>query len=88
MIIPIRCKTCNKILADVWEYYKMENMKIEKREIERGQEKPNDEKKYKYLENTTFAMDERNKLMNKLGITRYCCRSVLLTHVDIIDNMS
>ncbi len=32
MIIPIRCFTCNHVLADKWEYYKREIAALEKKE--------------------------------------------------------
>jgi DNA-directed RNA polymerase I, II, and III subunit RPABC5 len=28
-----------------------------------------------------------NDALNKLGLQRYCCRRILLTHVDIIDKI-
>jgi len=28
------------------------------------------------------------KVMDELGLTRYCCRSLFLTHVDLIDNIA
>ncbi len=28
---------------------------------------------------------EAGKVMDKLGLTRYCCRSLFLGHVDLID---
>jgi len=29
-----------------------------------------------------------NKILDELGIKRYCCRSLFLTHVDMIDNIT
>jgi DNA-directed RNA polymerase I, II, and III subunit RPABC5 len=28
-----------------------------------------------------------NDVLDKLGLKRYCCRRILLTHVDLIDKM-
>ena len=58
MIIPIRCFTCGKVVADKFEQFKAE--------IQRGED-PAD-------------------VLDKLGLTRYCCRRMLLSHIDIIDS--
>ena len=29
--------------------------------------------------------DDRKKVMDSLGLQRYCCRSVFLGHIDLID---
>lgn len=60
MIIPIRCHTCGKPIAHLWEDYK--------EMVEEGMDKKE-------------ALDE-------LGLERYCCRSVFLGHVDLIDLVS
>lgn len=33
MIIPVRCFTCGKVLADKWEYYKKQIQEIEQKKI-------------------------------------------------------
>lgn len=55
MIIPIRCFTCNKLIADKWESY--QNL------IKNGLKEA--------------------EALDKLGFKRYCCRRMLLSHVDI-----
>ncbi len=30
---------------------------------------------------------EPKKVLDSLGLDRYCCRSLFLTHVDLIDNI-
>lgn len=87
MIIPIRCHTCNKVLADIWRFYKEENLKLEKEEKKKESNKIHEDIKYKYLQNQEEIMNKRNKLMNDLNITKICCRRILLTHVDIFDFM-
>lgn len=87
MIIPIRCFTCNKVLADVWNHYKEMDMKIEKDEKKKESEKIYEDDKYKYFQNQEETMKKRDKLMNDLGITKICCRRILLSHVDIIESM-
>jgi len=55
MIIPIRCFTCGKVIADKWEQF-----------LEASRDRSESD-----------ALDE-------LGLTRYCCRRMILTHVDLI----
>jgi len=31
--------------------------------------------------------EDAGKVLDELGITRYCCRRMLLTHVDLIDEL-
>ncbi len=37
-----------------------------------------------YKEKTGMGED-RKKVLDRLGLTRYCCRSMLLGHVDLAD---
>lgn len=57
MIIPIRCFTCGKPVAQLWEEF------VEK--TERG--------------------EPAKKVMDQIGLERYCCRGIFLGHVDLID---
>nr|UXY87684.1 rpb10 [Cryptomonas curvata] len=59
MIIPVRCFTCGKIIANKWELY-----------IE--------------LLNQNYS---ENSALDILGLRRYCCRRMLLTHVDLIEKL-
>ena len=60
IIIPVRCMTCGKPLAGLWEKYK--------ERVAKG-EKP-------------------GKVLDDLGVKRYCCRALFLTQKDIIDKVS
>ena len=75
MIIPIRCVTCGKVIADKWEYYKKEVSKLQNTKHE-------DPTLNKYF-TEPFTKD----ILDKLGLDKYCCRRHMLGHVDIIDNM-
>ena len=81
MIIPIRCYTCGKLLADKYEYYKKEL--IRKKLALKSDKDPlmidisvEDVKK-------TIA----GEIMDELGLERICCRKVMLTSIDIIDEI-
>ena len=79
MIIPVRCFTCGKILGDTWTYYKSE---VEKIKIKEGSS----------LEDTVINVNSKTikptpegRVLDKLELTRYCCRRIMLGHVDLID---
>ncbi len=57
MIIPIRCFSCGRPVAHVWEAF---NERVAKGE-------------------------DKGKVMDDLGLERYCCRALFLGHVDLID---
>jgi len=59
MIIPIRCFTCGKLIADKWEEFA---------ERVKGGEDP-------------------GRVLDSMGIKRYCCRRMLLSHIDILDEI-
>ena len=70
MIIPIRCFSCGKVLADKWEKYEQLCREVAKKED--GGSKNGD-----------GEGGDRGKILDGLGITRICCRTVMLTHVDM-----
>lgn len=58
MIIPVRCFTCGKLVADKYEQFK--------RQVRQG--------------------EDPAVVLDGLGLHRYCCRRMLLSHIDIIDS--
>jgi DNA-directed RNA polymerase I, II, and III subunit RPABC5 len=74
MIIPVRCMNCGKLLADKWEYY--QHRLREEQGAEFG--------KRTVFNGTAIPETSENKVMKELGLTRYCCKKVLLSHVDLI----
>ncbi|MDO8056835.1 MAG: DNA-directed RNA polymerase subunit N [Candidatus Hermodarchaeota archaeon] len=59
MIIPIRCFTCGRLIADKWDEYS--------RRVRQG--------------------EDHAVVLDSMGLKRYCCRRMLLSHVDIIDDI-
>ncbi len=59
MIIPIRCFSCGKVIASVYEEFR--------RRVEAG--------------------EKSKEVMDDLKINRYCCRRMLLSHIDLIDEV-
>jgi DNA-directed RNA polymerase subunit N (RpoN/RPB10) len=74
MIVPIRCFTCNKVIADKYDYYMEEFAKLEKSGVK------NEEEDYKYFSNI-----HTKKILDDLGLTRYCCRRMLLSTSDLMN---
>ena len=75
MLIPMRCFTCGKVLADKWNYYKK---KIKE---------DNDNKDsvlINYLNIGSLEKTFEGHLLDELGLDRMCCRRHMLTHVDLI----
>jgi DNA-directed RNA polymerase I, II, and III subunit RPABC5 len=65
MIIPVRCFSCGKVIADLYERY-VELIGTVKEDGD-----------------TTSDGDA----MDQLGLNRYCCRRMMLTHVDLIEKL-
>ena len=76
MIIPVKCFTCGKVLADKYNYYLSQVRKIkESRDM--------DVNKVVYLTKEFIDKTPEGEVLDKLGSTKMCCRRHLLTHVDI-----
>jgi DNA-directed RNA polymerase subunit N (RpoN/RPB10) len=76
MIIPIKCFTCGKVLADKYQFYVRE---VRKSKIEQGE----DPEKVVYLTKENASKTPEGQVLDNLGLTRMCCRRHMLTHVDI-----
>jgi len=57
MIIPVRCFSCGKPVAHLWEEFKQRTQKGE----------------------------DAKKVLDELDLERYCCRSLFLGQIDLID---
>ena len=77
MIIPVKCFTCGKVLADKYQYYQktVAEMKLKNKE---------ELTDIKYLNSNNIKKTAEGKVMDDLGLTRMCCRRHMLTHVDIL----
>ncbi len=75
MIVPIRCFTCGKVIADKYDYYMEEKKKLE---LKGGQDEENDDYKY-------FSKIHTKEILDNLGLSRYCCRRMLLSTSDMMD---
>lgn len=78
MIIPVRCYTCSKVIADKYEYYQKRVADLKRKENQ--QDKPsvinmnvNDVKK-----------TVEGRVLDEMGLTRLCCRKIMLSHIDFV----
>ncbi len=76
MIIPVKCFTCGMVLADKYLYYCKEVRKIKLQN-----EMPLDEDIY--LDENNIQKTPEGEVLDKLNLTKMCCRRHMLTHVDI-----
>lgn len=74
MIFPIRCVTCNNVIAGKWLAY-LEKVKENRRLTGKTD--------MEYLSATTTKTAE-GKALDDLGVKRQCCRRHFLTHVDLV----
>jgi DNA-directed RNA polymerase subunit N len=59
MLIPVRCLTCGKLIADKYDEY----------------------------QNKMKSGEEPAKILDSLGFDRYCCRRMILTTVETIQQV-
>jgi len=60
MIIPIRCQSCGKPIAQVYNEYK--------KRVDSG--------------------EKAKDVLNSLNLKRYCCRTMFMGHVDLLDTVA
>ena len=77
MIIPVKCFTCGTVLADKYRYYEQEV-----RKIKANKDMEIDKVVYLTKEENVKKTPE-GEVMDKLKLTKYCCRRHMLTHVNL-----
>lgn len=60
MIIPVRCISCGKPVAQHWDEYN--------ERVDSGEDKAD--------------------VLDDIGLERYCCRSLFLTHTDLLPKVA
>ena len=76
MIIPVKCVTCGKVLANKYRFYLNS---VRQKKLERGL----DIEDVIYFNNNTKNKSPEGETLDLLGLTDLCCRRHMLTHVDI-----
>ena len=80
MIIPVKCFTCGKVLADKYRYYQQE---VSKLKFNKHGKQDVEIEKVRYLTTSNIDKTAEGKVLDKLLLTKYCCRRHMLTHVDL-----
>lgn len=99
MIIPVRCFTCGKVIGNKWEtYLSLLQADYSEGYVCRGVDASSERTSrwnafssyrvfvcpfavFSFL--SIFISDA----LDELGLKRYCCRRMLLTHVDLIEKL-
>ncbi len=94
MIIPIRCFTCNHVLADKWKWFERECEKLSNTDegegssdegTSAGQKKKRGGAEQNKVPAKNMEVANRAKLLDQLGLKRLCCRRHMLGHVDMME---
>ena len=60
MLIPVRCWSCGKVVAHLYDQFK----------------------------NAVDTGEDPSKVLDDLGLERYCCRRMYVSHIELIDEVS
>jgi DNA-directed RNA polymerase I, II, and III subunit RPABC5 len=77
MIIPVKCFTCGKTLADLYDYY-LRRVRMAKLE------EKSDIHRVSYFTADNHKKTAEGNVLDELGLKRPCCRRHMLSHVDIL----
>jgi DNA-directed RNA polymerase subunit N (RpoN/RPB10) len=75
MIIPVKCFTCGKVLADKYQYYERA---VRERKVNKNEER------IVYLTPDNMKKTYEAEILDELGLKKMCCRRHMLTHVDVL----
>ncbi|CDY25312.1 hypothetical protein HID58_043224 [Brassica napus] len=91
MIIPVRCFTCGKVIGNKWDTY----LDLLQADYTEG------ESLYDGFSGCYWCFDSvvcisslifiplcvKLDALDAIGLVRYCCRRMLMTHVDLIEKL-
>lgn len=85
MIIPVKCFSCGKVLADKYRMYLQRVIELKGAELGSNHRAFD---KVVYFNDQVNGSDPVEKApegiaLDELGLTKPCCRCRMLTHVDI-----
>ena len=76
MLIPVKCFTCGKVLANKYRYYLEQVRKLKmanNMEVE----------SVIYLTKEFIDKTPEGEILDSLGLNKMCCRRHMMTHVDV-----
>ena len=89
MIIPIRCFTCGEVTADKWIPY-ITAIQEEKTKINKDVDPKENYLDLRYIDikNPQPEKSIEGKILDELGLHKYCCRRMMLGNVHVISYLS
>ena len=60
MLIPVRCWSCGKVVAHLYDQFK----------------------------NAVDTGEDPSRVLDDIGLERYCCRRMYVGHIELIDEVS
>ena len=82
MIIPVRCYTCGKLLSNKEKTYKdiVNRKKI-------ALKKDINSESILNINDKDMKKTPEGEAMDELGLIRYCCRKIMMTNVELINEI-
>lgn len=91
MIVPVRCFSCGKVLADKWVFYARECARLEQAAAVAKMRRRRKDGAGGDAEEDDGGDDDddvsRAEIFDKLFLDRMCCRRHMLGHVDLMDKI-
>jgi len=87
MIIPVRCFTCGSVLGDKWIPY-ITTVQEEKNKINEPTDKSSNEPSSTYIDLKNPHKSIEGKILDEMGIHKYCCRRMMISNVHLISSIS
>ncbi len=82
MIIPVRCFTCNNVIAHLWEQY------LNKIQLKYSNDEIDNERKERFIDvKKTLDKAYEGIILDEIGLTSYCCRKNFLSHVELTNKI-
>ena len=81
MIIPVRCYTCGKVIGDKYYYFKQQ--------VAEQKRKENLDKDTNIININVDDVQKtiEGKMLDSIGCIRLCCRKIILSHIELIDEL-
>ena len=86
MIIPVRCFTCGKLLANKYKHYESELLR-RKIAIQSPNVSSSTDLLVLQLNADSVKKTIAGEIMDNLGLIRICCRTAMLTSVNMIEDI-
>jgi DNA-directed RNA polymerase subunit N (RpoN/RPB10) len=86
MLIPVKCYSCGKVLANKYVYFQNQ-LEIKKKELKKNSVNDNNDPLFIDINAPIVKKTIAGEIMDELGLIRICCRKTLLTSINIVDEI-